>query len=198
MFHPFPLPLISLRLSLPPFDSRSPVPSASCDPPSLIHFPRSIFLFDHRSRNLKEGRESSLRRRRIIFPRLGSVKYLSNRAFHSGEYETVAGREERQRRRFGLSRHPLSFIFRQIFRRRGNGEEEGRESDRGFIASPRNWLKYVSVSRGNSAEQGNAFRKFQPPLHPLLLALPLFARDEARRNLLLPFFRKFRIEKCIG
>lgn len=107
----------------------------------------------------------------------------------------MAGREERQRRRFGLSRHPLSFIFRQTFRRRGNGEEEGRESDRGFIASPRNWLKYVSVSRGNSAEQGNAFRKFQPPLHPLLLALPLFARDEARRNLLLPFFRKFRIAR---
>lgn len=83
----------------------------------------------------------------------GLVKYLSNRAFHLAEY--MAGREDAEQRHF-----EASLIFIREISRRGKGR--GVESNRGFIGSLRNWLKYISVSRGNSPSKEMPFENSKP------------------------------------
>lgn len=79
---------------------------------------------------------------------------------------------------FGLPAIPYLYLPSNILRRRlGNGEGGRREREREspiavLLVLQRNWLKYVSVSRGNSP-RGSAFRKFQPPRPPPSPHFPL-------------------------
>lgn len=87
-----------------------------------------------------------------------------------------ARRRRREAKMVSVYQPSLIFIFRRIFSVGGlvmaRGEEEReRESPIAvLLVLQRNWLKYVSVSRGNSP-RGSAFRKFQPPLPPSLPSL---------------------------
>ena len=103
------------------------------------------------------------------------VKYLSNRAFHFGESTSMGAKTPGE----DISEHPLSLSVKYL----AVAQADGGESNRGFIGSLRNWLKYVSVSLGNSPRQGSAFRKFQPLAFRSILIVPLAFLFALSRNM---------------